>query len=321
MRLNKILFLYCFVFFTAVGCKKESADIPKQDTIIEKPIITAPKSNGDIIKHNYFSLSYVELHEQAEWVFYNLTPVMINGTINRTDDFRPDLDVSTGSSELTDYVGSGYDRGHLCPAADMTHTEEAMSETFLLSNISPQNSSFNRGNWAKLESIVRKNAIIESELYVVTGPVFIGNKGMIGTNNVTIPGHFYKVLYSPKNEKMIGFIMPNENSTNDIKSFVVTVDSVENATDIDFFPQLTTDWEHKLEGKVDINKWSFETFTKPTDPINEPVVNPDPEPNPSDIPSDCPTTSNCGCSNKKKSVCETDPCCKWIVGTGCKCKD
>ena len=93
-----------------------------------------PVGNGVVVRHRYYSLSYIERHEQPEWVYYMLTAAMVNGDAERGDDFRPDAKVKTGSADLSDYKGSGYDRGHLCPAADMKQSDEAMSETFYMSN-------------------------------------------------------------------------------------------------------------------------------------------------------------------------------------------
>lgn len=168
-----------------------------------------PKATGELIRHTYYSLDYNEQHEQPNWVYYRLTYDMIKGLASRADDFRADAAVSTGSAELEDYRGSGYDRGHLCPAADMKLNKEAMSETFFLSNMSPQNQSFNRGKWADLEAEFRSFIRDESDtLYIVTGPVFADNKGGIGKNQVTVPGFYYKAAYCPK-RGMIGYVMPN----------------------------------------------------------------------------------------------------------------
>src|SRR5690606_30581000 len=135
-------------------------------------------------------------HEQAEWVYYLLAPSMIQGAFDRTDDFRPDPAVSTGSAELHDYVGSGFDRGHLAPAADMKVSHTAMSESFYLSNMSPQAPSFNRGGWKKLESLIRNWVLAEGQMFVVTGSIFRDNLGVIGRNQVTVPSYYYKVVYS-----------------------------------------------------------------------------------------------------------------------------
>lgn len=128
-------------------------------------------------------------------MYYQLTPELINGSQARTDDFRADPAVSTGSASLDDYKGSGYDRGHLCPAADMALNKTSMSESFFLSNMSPQVAGFNRGKWSSVEDQVRKWTLEFDGLDVATGPIFKDNLGTIGTDKVTVPGYYYKVLY------------------------------------------------------------------------------------------------------------------------------
>lgn len=216
-----------------------------------------PKSKGEIIEHSYYTLAYSEEHEQALWVYYPLMDYMIGKKIKRSNDFREDYKVSTGSSTLADYKGSGYDRGHLAPAGDMTFSNIAMSESFFMSNMSPQSPSFNRGGWKKLESTVRYWAETDKIIYVATGAVLNDLLGRIGVNNVTVPSYYYKVIYSPKKEEMIAFIMPNTKIANPLPAYAVTVDEVETLTDIDFFPQLADSIEHKLESRVDISKWEF----------------------------------------------------------------
>ena len=94
--------------------------------------------SDQIIQHSAYTLNYDEQHEQASWVAYILTSTHIRGTFNRTNDFREDYKVKTGSASLSDYKGSGYDRGHLAPAGDMKWSSTAMSESFFMSNMSPQ---------------------------------------------------------------------------------------------------------------------------------------------------------------------------------------
>lgn len=217
-----------------------------------------PKGNGILLSRKEIRISYNENHEQAEWVYYVLTPEFVNGKAKRRNDFRADPDVKTGSASLADYRGSGYDRGHLCPAAAMKLNAKAMSETFFMSNMSPQKPYFNRGIWKNLEAQVRSWVRIEKKLYVVTGPVFKDNLGTIGKNKVTVPGYYYKVIYDPTGtKKMIGFIMRNEKSGRAIKSFAVSVDEVEKVTGIDFFPGLEDKLEERLEGRVDVSKWNW----------------------------------------------------------------
>lgn len=245
--MNRIFLL--FLVFT-FSCKSDDVQ-PSTTGSLE------PKSSGEIIKHTYYTLAYSEANEQAYWVYYVLTPELINGTQSRTDDFRADPLVSTGSAALADYSGSGYDRGHLCPAADMTLNKTSMSETFYLSNMSPQVPGFNRGKWSTLEDQVRKWALNFDGLDVATGPIFKDNLGSIGAENVIVPGYFYKVLYSEKKMIMIGLILPNASSSKTLDQFVVPVDEIEKETGIDFFPGLPDDIENKLEGSVNTSGWSF----------------------------------------------------------------
>jgi endonuclease G len=234
----------------SLSCKSDENIQPKENNSLE------PKSKGEIIKHTYYTLAYSEDDEQAYWVFYHLTPELINGTQTRTDDFRADPAVSTGSATLIDYKGSGFDRGHLCPAADMALNKTSMSESFYLSNMSPQNASFNRGIWSKLEDQVRVWALEDNGLYVTTGGILNEKIGWIGINEVSVPAKYYKVLYSEKSG-MIGLVLPNEGSQKPLSDFVISVDSVETLTGINFFPGLEDEIENQLEGNVNVERWVF----------------------------------------------------------------
>ncbi|MDG1440846.1 MAG: DNA/RNA non-specific endonuclease [Flavobacteriales bacterium] len=153
---------------------------------------------NDIVSHSYYTLSYSEEHEQAEWVYYTLNSNQLNSAVERRDNFRPDFKVKTSSAQLYDYKGSGYDRGHLAPAADMKYNSSSMSESFFMSNMSPQSASFNRGIWRKIEKQFRDWSYMYGELVIVTGPVLKGeNYGSIGYNKVTIPKWYYKVAIDP----------------------------------------------------------------------------------------------------------------------------
>jgi endonuclease G len=221
-----------------------------------------PKSVGEIVSHTYYTLSYSEENEQAYWVYYELTPELVNGTIKRTDDFRLDPKVSTGSAELKDYKGSGYHRGHLCPAGSMDLNSTSMSESFYLSNMSPQAPSLNTGRWRTLESQVRKWANEYKKIIVISGPVFKDNIGKIGVNNVTVPGYYYKVIYCPGNSQMIAFVMPNRKLLQPITSYIKTVDEIEKLTDIDFFYDMDNCLQEQLESNLNISEWDFNNSNK-----------------------------------------------------------
>ena len=155
---------------------------------------------------------------------------------------------------MDDYKSTGYDRGHLAPAEDFSFSTSAMSESFYMSNISPQHPSFNYGIWKDLEDLVRKWGA-NSTLYVVSGPVFGSCLSTIGTNNVCIPESYYKVIYDLSEKKMIAFVMPNEKGTKSLKEYVCTTDYLEKITNIDFFPILDDKLERKLESAKHILKW------------------------------------------------------------------
>ncbi len=216
-----------------------------------------PASSGQLVEHTYFTLAYAEEHEQAEWVYYALSPETLAGDASRGDNFREDPKVATGSATLNDYKASGYDRGHLCPAASMSRNDVAMSESFYLSNMSPQLPSFNRGGWKRLEERVRDLALRDSVLHVVTGPILADSLGSIGENRVTIPSRYYKVLYSPKKRAMIGYVMENTKVDGALEEYAVSVDSIEKLTSIDFFAQLSGELQ-AYESSFDSSMWLVE---------------------------------------------------------------
>ncbi len=219
-------------------------------------------TTNQIIEHPYFALSYNEKHEQAEWVMYELDIPRLKHHVERTDDFRKDPLVKSGSASPDDYRGSGYDRGHLAAASDMAFTAQAMTNTFLMSNMCPQAPKFNRGIWRELEELTRNWARQNSHIYVVTGPVLNGgtSKEVIGKRNrVTVPGLFYKVLFhkGKNHSKAIAFLMPNEASEEPVEKFATSIDQIELFTGIDFFPNLPDRLEEQLESSFDLNEWKF----------------------------------------------------------------
>ena len=195
---------------------------------------------------------------------YRLTSGHTSGTVDRTNDFREDYKVKTGSASLSDYKGSGYDRGHLAPAADFKWSSTAMSESFFMSNMSPQKPGFNRGIWKKLESNVRNWASDNGEIYVVTGPILTGSYSSIGSNQVSIPDYYYKVIldYKEPEIKGIGFILPHQKSSSSLQSFAVTIDEVERRSGINFYHELPDKIEEQIESNIDISKWSFKSSSR-----------------------------------------------------------
>lgn len=204
-------------------------------------------NNLQIIHHTHYSLAYSEPHEQAAWVAYRLDKSELLGPYERKNDFRADIKVNTGSSSLIDYKNSGYDRGHLTPAEDHTFSALAMSETFYMSNMCPQQSGFNRGQWSALENAVRKWAFHFDSLFIITGPVLTQFIDTIGVENtIPVPKYFYKAIYSftPTDTLTIAFILPNH-KVDSYKNYAVSIDSLEQLSGINFFPN-TVDNKHEI---------------------------------------------------------------------------
>ena len=232
---------------------KEGAHAKSETSAFLLPASTT----GQVIHHQGFSLSYSEPHEQAEWVAYELKKSQLSKSQFKRPYFEVDQAVKTGAASWKNYKNSGYDRGHLCPAGDKNYSQEAHDETFLTSNISPQDRDFNAGIWNSLEQKVRYWARKYDGVYVVTGGVLKGNLSTIGSERVAVPNLFYKIVYDPDNEKMIAFLMPNKDSHERLYNFVVSVDSVEALTGIDFFPALDDALEDKLEAMTNYKNWSL----------------------------------------------------------------
>lgn len=208
----------------------------------------SPKYDSCVIEHKYYELKYSELHEQALWVAYVLKDSYLEKNTDRKDDFREDPAIITGSASLNDYKGSGYDRGHLMPAADMVFDEVAMSESFYMSNMSPQLPGFNRGVWKRLENQVRRWVIDYEELYIISGGVLNNIIDTIGPNRVSVPGSYYKIILDTEPEyRAVAFLIPHRKSSLTLDSFIVSIDSVEKVTGIDFLPALPDSIDNKIE--------------------------------------------------------------------------
>ena len=217
-------------------------------------------ATGTVCPHIGFTVSYVEKHRLSEWVAYRLIDSMIVGGAERSNRFVSDPDLPNGSADPKMYARSGYDKGHLCPAADMKCSSEAMQETFYTSNIAPQLPRLNRIAWKHLEERVRSWAKQYGALIIVTGPVLRDSLPFIGTTqHISIPEYFYKVVLdiAPSHRKAIGFIMPNRECGPDLSAYAVSVDSVEALTHLDFFAALPDSIQGVLESCCDIKAWAI----------------------------------------------------------------
>lgn len=222
------------------------------------------KTNLQVVKHTAYTLGYSEPYEQAAWVCYVLSKTECTGDEERSSTFFEDKAVTTGSAVDADYKGTSYDRGHLAPAGDMTYNNTAMTESFFYSNMSPQVPKFNRGIWKKLETQVREWGTLYGNCVIITGPVFTDSMSTIGQNQVAVPHFYYKIILNPNLSppQAIGFLLPNEGSSNPLTNYVVTIDSIETRTGIDFFPTVPAACQQQLESHVSGSHWKgFETVT------------------------------------------------------------
>ena len=242
-----LLFFFLEYFLIGFGQTNSKLEIPqfgKKDTIVV---------------HTGYSVSYNSIFRQANWVAYQLTAFETIKVVDRKDKFKADPKILK-TDNAKDYLKSGYDRGHLAPSADMTFSEITMLESFYFSNISPQNPSFNRGIWNKLEDQTRSWAKLYDSIYIVVGPILEDSLSTIGIHQIPVPKRYYKVILdNHKNrEKMIAFIIENKESKLTLQKFVVTVDSVETITGIDFFPLLVDSLETKLESEFHAEYWKWD---------------------------------------------------------------
>jgi endonuclease G len=189
--------------------------------------------DDQIIYHHGFTLSYNETCEQPNWVLYQVTKEDLeNKVAKRKNNFKEDVDIITGSATPQDYYKSGFDRGHLAPAATFVDDQREMDESFLMSNMSPQNPSFNRGVWKRLEEYERKMAMEKDSVWVISGPVLNTTLPKIGDNRVCIPELYYKVIYTEG--FIMCFILKNEKSSEPLYVFKQPLDVVQRMVGINF---------------------------------------------------------------------------------------
>ena len=220
---------------------------------------SAPLSyvSGQIIKKSSYIVCYNKDTKVPNWVSWHLTADHTDGPIRRMSNFYEEEGVVRPRATLEDYRGSGWSRGHMCPAGDNKWNETAMYDSFSLVNVCPQHASLNSGLWNVIERDCRKWAKKYKDLYIVCGPVYLNREHeTIGLNKVVVPEAFYKVILRLTPEPAaIGFVVRNNEGKKKKDQFVNTVDDVERITGIDFFSALPDDIENKVESQADINDW------------------------------------------------------------------
>src|ERR1700752_4622785 len=218
--------------------------------------------NNYLMDKPQYSMSSSRDNGTANWVRWHLDNSWL-GSTPRQDNFRADTTLPTGwyRVQATDYSGSGFDRGHMCPSADRTITVSANSATFLMTNMIPQLPANNQGVWANLESYSRTLVSQGNELYIISGGQ--GLQFFIANGHVAVPAQTWKgfiVLPAGSNDvsrvttstRTIAVVIPNSGSINsDWRTYRVSVDQVEAITGFDFFSNVPTGIQAVIEGVVD----------------------------------------------------------------------
>jgi endonuclease G len=222
------------------------------------PVSSITANTQYLCKTNY-AIHYRYDTKTAEYVVQRITMENISGPAKRKDDFRPDPAVpKQHQSQLSDYAGFPFDRGHLSPGADNTQNALVMSESFFLTNMVPQVPNHNRGIWKQLETAVRGWVKEGRDIYVASGTIYAPGYQTIGANRVGIPTHMWKVVVDRKNSKSIAFIFPNAPlPVKDLPKYAVSIGQVEQATGINFMPLLTPTQKQVLEDTLpNLSEWS-----------------------------------------------------------------
>lgn len=237
----------------ADGKRGRAAEV--QELEIPAPLKGLPEQ---ILRRVGYTVSYNSSTRQPNWVAWHLTAAHTTGPYKRGGiKFHEDEEVPVPRAVDWDYARSGYDRGHMCPSGDNKWSEQAQEESFLFTNICPQNGGLNRGDWNEMEQQCRSWAKEYGDIYIVCGPIFYkGKHKTIGSNKVAVPDAFFKVVLCMQGTpKAIGFVYKNVEGNRPKDSYVNTVDEVERITGFDFFPALPDRVENKVEAARNWNDW------------------------------------------------------------------
>lgn len=243
-------------------------DIPEDEAvqILMSNMVVLGLPSDIYIKHHAMYLEYDEEHEQAKWVAHVISPRVKRGKYYRSNDYRPDPDIVTGSSVEEDYFlkhedengkmiydGFGFHRGHLAPAEDFNWTEKGMTESFYNSNFSPQREVLNGVKWKALEDAFRNYAIDQDvNLYVITCPILNDDLPKIerSVNHVSIPQEFVKIGLDIQNRRGIAVIMTNDGAPFNLVKDAISIDSIESKMGMNFFPNIDEAIESEAYGEL-----------------------------------------------------------------------
>ncbi len=268
----------CMIAGTSFSSCNTDKDEPKMPTpdiptfpveptpdVYEKPShyegleeVTLPAGlTSQIKEYTGFTLSFNKDNRTPNYVAWELLGTEVSNEVSRTDNFWQDSNIE-GCTKHSDYTGSGYDRGHMCPAADQKWSIEAMNDCFVMANMCPQLHDLNAGAWETLESKERLWAKRDSALVIVAGPLYIDGEKYIEKSKVKVPDAFFKILIAPylDEPRGIAFVYPHMKCTGNMQDYATTIDEIEKITGFDFFSALPDDIENKIESTFSFTEWN-----------------------------------------------------------------
>ena len=251
--------LVCFLLYKVIVNNSDTRHLVPLSAEGRDSLMTVavPVGMSDtLLRYDAFDVHFNSNRGIANCACYEIVVNELNGTSERSGEFMPDSGVK-GCPTPADYAGSGMDRGHLVPAADLKWNEEAMRQSFLLTNVCPMHKALNEGGWTKLEEKVREWTARDSALLVFTGPVVSEGDTTLASGRVTVPNAYYKVIMAPcvRPRRAIAFIYPNGHSGGRLQQYAVSVDEVERRTGLDFFPTLPDEEQQRLESVLNLDAW------------------------------------------------------------------
>lgn len=213
---------------------------------------------GRVLRRVGYTTSYNPAWRIPNWTAWHLTRDHATGPYKRKGvSYHEDVEVAEPRATLADYRGSSYDRGHMCPSGDNKWDALAQDQSFLLTNMCPQDHNLNGGDWNDLEMRCRRWAERFGDVYIVAGPIVkSANPETIGENRVVVPDQFFKVvLCTQGTPRALGFIYDNRPGHRKMYEYVVPVDEVERITGLDFFAALPDDVERTVEAHANLDDW------------------------------------------------------------------
>ncbi|MFM8332983.1 MAG: DNA/RNA non-specific endonuclease [Candidatus Methylumidiphilus sp.] len=218
------------------------------------------------LRNHGFMLGYSDLRGNPLWVTYALSAPAEGARLKRPSRFTADW---RGINRVShdDYTGSGYDRGHMAPnhAISALYGRDAQMDSFLMTNVTPQKPNLNERLWERLEEVeLDQFAKQFGKVWVVDGPIFDPPSERLPSSwRVEVPDAFYKIIVAPGAKKMLAFIMPQAvRGDEPLDHYLVSVDTIEKRTGLDFFPELEDGEENRLEASVDPAPWRLQELAR-----------------------------------------------------------